>query len=265
MDIDIHEICVIAKRAGNAILEIYATDFDVTLKGDNSPLTVADQAAHEIIDNDLKALHRDIPRLSEEGKLLSYEDRLKWDRFWLVDPLDGTKEFIKKNGEFTINIALIEDHAPVLGVIYVPVKSTMYFARKSEGAWRQNGFEEPQRIRVKEYKKSEGFVAMQSRSHLSKEHEDFISNLKIKESISAGSSLKFCAVAEGRADIYPCLHPTWEWDKAAGQAIVEEAGGQVFDKTWEPIKYNKQLPKNESFLVLNDVSLLEELKGATLT
>ena len=264
MDIDIDKICDIAKEAGNAILEIYETDFDVTIKGDNSPLTSADKAAHEIIDGRLKALYRDIPCLSEEGKLLSYEDRLGWERFWLVDPLDGTKEFIKRNGEFTVNIALIDGHAPVLGVIYVPVKNTMYFASKGDGTWRQCGSDNPERIRVKNYQKSEGLIAMQSRSHLSKEHEDFVSNLRIKESISAGSSLKFCAVAEGRADIYPCLHPTWEWDTAAGQAIVEEAGGQVVDDTWNPIKYNKQLPKNGSFLALNDVSLLAELKGISL-
>jgi 3'(2'), 5'-bisphosphate nucleotidase len=264
-NIDIQKICHIARVAGKAILEIYETDFDVTIKGDNSPLTSADKAAHEIIDGRLRELYRDIPCLSEEGKLLSYEDRLGWNRFWLVDPLDGTKEFIKRNGEFTVNIALIDGHTPVLGVIYVPVKNTMYFASKGDGAWKQSGSDNPEKIRVKSYQKSEGLIAMQSRSHLSKEHEEFISKLKMNDSISAGSSLKFCAVAEGRADIYPCLHPTWEWDTAAGQCIVEEAGGQVVDDTWNPIKYNKQLPKNGSFLALGDPLIFEELKGMTLT
>lgn len=262
--IDIQKICHIAREAGKAILEVYETDFDVTIKGDNSPLTAADEAAHEIIDGRLKELYRDIPCLSEEGELLSYEDRLVWERFWLVDPLDGTKEFIKRNGEFTVNIALIDGHSPTLGVIYVPVKDIMYYASKDDGAWKQHRSDDPEKIRVKDYQKSEGFIAMQSRSHLSREHEDFISKLKIKDNISAGSSLKFCTVAEGRADIYPCLHPTWEWDTAAGQCIVEEAGGRVVDDTWNPIKYNKQLPKNGSFLALGDLSILEELKGMTL-
>jgi len=263
MDIDVQKICNIAREAGKAILEIYETDFDVTIKVDNSPLTAADEAAHKIIVNHLKELHSDIPCLSEEGKLRSYEDRLGWERFWLVDPLDGTKEFIKRNGEFTVNIALIDGHSPALGVIYVPVKGMMYFASKEDGAWRQYKSDNPEEIRVRDYQKNEGFIAMQSRSHLSKDHEVFINKLKMKDNISAGSSLKFCAVAEGRADIYPCLHPTWEWDTAAGQCIVEQAGGTVVDDTWSPIKYNKQLPKNGSFLALGDLSILEELKGVS--
>ncbi len=256
MKINLNSINEIAVIAGQSILNIYNGPFAVNYKEDRSPLTEADRASHDIIVDALKKLHPEIPVLSEEGKEISYEERKEWDLFWLVDPLDGTKEFIKRNGEFTVNIALIKDNRPVMGVIYVPVPDLLYFAEKKQGAWMQSGKEQPTRVHVKNRSNGDGLVVVQSRSHPSEELKRYLEKLRVKESIARGSSLKLCAVAEGSADIYPRLGPTWEWDTAAGHCIVEEAGGHVVDSERTPLQYNKEIIKHDHFIAVSDLSLL---------
>ena len=270
-----------AKDAGRAVLEVYNQEFDVWYKEDRSPLTAADQSSHQIIVDHLNDPRiKSFPVLSEEGKDIPFEKRRKWKYFWLVDPLDGTKEFIKRNGEFTVNIALIYQHRPVLGVIYVPVKKCYYFATKDVGAYRlqyneaddvldddtvKSGEDEALDTVLKRSDRlpcdnirseSSGteLIIAGSRSHPSKEFEAFVENMKKKysnvEVVSSGSSLKLCLVAEGRADIYPRLGPTMEWDTAAGQAIVEQAGGSVVNyESGKPLAYNKKNLLNPWFIV----------------
>jgi len=201
MNIDISAITGIAVKAGLAILEVYKKDFDVEYKDDRSPLTAADKASHEIIQRELLKLYPEIPVLSEEGKGIPYEERKDWERFWLVDPLDGTKEFIKRNGEFTVNIALIEGNRPVVGVIYIPVEDRLFYGIVGEGAWCRNGKGDARPIHVRETMGEEGLVVVQSRSHPSEDLKQYLEKLDIKESIARGSSLKLCAVADGSADI----------------------------------------------------------------
>ncbi len=256
MDIHIDSVCHIAVQAGGSILNIYAKTFDVEFKEDQSPLTEADRVSHRIISEELRKLYPDIPVLSEEGKDIPFSEREMWDRFWLVDPLDGTKEFIKRNGEFTVNIALIENNSPVIGVIYVPVQNLLYYAVKNQGAWKKHGSAEPVRIHVSHGPDGDGLIVVQSRSHPSEELQRYLERLNIKESIARGSSLKLCAVAEGSADIYPRLGPTWEWDTAAGHAIVEAAGGHVVDLKKVPLGYNKKIIKHEHFIAVSDFSLM---------
>jgi 3'(2'), 5'-bisphosphate nucleotidase len=250
--INIDKIIQIAREAGKAILEIYHTDFTIENKSDHSPLTEADKVAHEIIDEGLRRLYPEIPILSEEGKDILYEERSKWEQFWLVDPLDGTKEFIKKNGEFTVNIALIENNQPVLGVVYLPVTDEIFYSTKEKGAFKRNK-DQLIELKVSEISKGELLILVESRSHPS---EDLVI-LKDKlqkdyelSSLQRGSSLKICAVAEGIADLYPRLGPTMEWDTAAGQAVVEGAGGIVVDLNGNSLQYNKESLKNDSFIVL---------------
>jgi len=255
MKIDIDAVCELAVKAGDVILEIYEKTVEVEYKEDKSPLTEADRASHDIIDAGLKKLYPDIPVLSEEGKSIPFETRKEWERFWLVDPLDGTKEFIKRNGEFTVNIALLDGNRPIMGVIYVPVQDILYYASDGSGAWKREGNAAPERIHVKE-KMNDGLVVVQSRSHPSDELQRYLEKLNVKESMARGSSLKLCAVAEGRADIYPRLGPTWEWDTAAGYCIVVEAGGHVVYKDRTPLQYNKEIIKNDHFIVVSDLSLM---------
>ena len=243
----------ICREAGKKILEIYADEsrFDtVEWKSNDSPLTLADKAAHNYIVEQLQPLTPDIPILSEEGKEISWETRKEWTRLWLVDPLDGTKEFIKRNGEFTVNVALIEEGKPVMGCVHVPVWDTTYFAVKGSGAWCQKGDEEPVRIQANTYSESDsGLKLVVSRSHLSPEVEAFVSKFDNPEPISMGSSLKFLLVAEGKADIYPRLAPTMEWDTGAAHIIVEEAGGSVLrDDNGEALSYNKENLLNPWFI-----------------
>ncbi len=267
-----------AKRAGEAILEVYNSDFAVERKDDNSPLTLADKRSHEIIMDDLrktvaiknsKHTHNNLtlPILSEEGRDIPFDERKGWEYFWLVDPLDGTKEFIKRNGEFTVNIALIHKNNPVLGVIYVPVKDTYYFAATSIGAYKLTNtkivtgklsmkelLDKSQRLPISTNDKKASLTIIGSRSHATKEFLEFIEHIKEKhgevELISAGSSLKFCLVAEGIADVYPRFGPTMEWDTAAGQAIVEQVEGRVVDiQTKEPLRYNKRNLLNPFFII----------------
>lgn len=281
-------VCVLtsihaAIEAGDAILKVYKSDFEVKEKADQSPLTLADMRSHEIIVSRLSQFN--LPILSEEGKDISYEDRKKWDAFWLVDPLDGTKEFVKRNGEFTVNIALIQAQKSMLGVIFVPDKGILYFASDEIGSYRADIHplvdvlnSQTERLRRStELSNSYADQMMQdlmglskslpaphstnkpltivgSRSHATPELEAFVEEKRREhghvEFISAGSSLKICLVAEGQADIYPRLGPTMEWDTAAGQAVAENAGARLLNyETTHPLIYNKENLLNPWFIV----------------
>lgn len=258
-----------ALAAGRAILEVYRSDFEVQHKADDSPLTLADRRSHEIIVSALAAF--DLPVLSEEGRDIPFSERRDWQAFWLVDPLDGTKEFVKRNGEFTVNIALIERRRPVLGVIYVPDHDTLFFGTAETGAWRVDKVLDsgvPHSLRVDsmtgvlspavklpcEEQRPVVYTIIGSRSHKGPALDAFIEEMRRKHStvnyISAGSSLKLCRVAEGAADIYPRLGPTMEWDTAAGQAIAESAGATVLQYDMPtPLFYNKENLLNPWFVV----------------
>lgn len=257
--INVTAINEIAVAAGKAILEVYHdADFSqvVNFKADDSPLTLADEASHYVIAPALQKLYPDIPVISEEGKDIPYETRRAWEYFWLVDPLDGTKEFIKRNGQFTVNIALIHHHRPVVGVIYTPVTEELYFAVQegyaediAAGAYKKTANQATGLLHVR--KQADHRVAVRSSSHASEEEDQVLKRYKVTESIARGSSLKFCMVAEGKADIYYRHGPTMEWDTAAGQAIVEGAGGTMYVETSDwPFVYNKESLRNSGFLVL---------------
>ena len=248
-------VTTLAHQAGEKILEIYNSDeFSVQEKDDKSPLTAADLASHHAILDGLQVLTPEIPVLSEESANLPYAERKAWRRYWLVDPLDGTREFIKRNGEFTVNIALIEDGVPVLSVVHVPVSGVCYSACRGQGAFKQEPDGEPQPIRVR--KLGEGPVmVVGSRSHRGDSLVRFLEKLGEHEMVGMGSSLKLCLVAEGAADVYPRLGPTSEWDTAAAQCVVEQAGGYVTDTDMQPLHYNtKDSLLNPYFLVFGDNS-----------
>jgi 3'(2'), 5'-bisphosphate nucleotidase len=255
MKIEIKKIINIAKEAGDAILKIYEKDFEVYTKADESPLTEADQAANAIILDGLLEAYPTIPYISEEVKTQSYEERKNWEYCWLIDPLDGTKEFIKKNGEFTVNIALIHNGVPILGVVHVPVQNKTYYAEQGKGAFVIEENHASRQIENRtHYSELDDIVVVASRSHLSQEVVDFVEDLKSKgknvEFLSSGSSLKFCLVAEGKAHVYPRLAPTMEWDTGAAHAVCLEAGKNVYvyaDKT--PLKYNREDLLNPWFIV----------------
>lgn len=227
----------IARAAGSEILTIYDSDFAVETKADDSPLTAADQAAHKLIVNALENLTPEIPVWSEESAGIEFAERVDWGRFWLVDPLDGTKEFIKRNGEFTVNIALIDDHEPVLGVVHVPVKRQDYYGFRGGGAYLCEDQGEARPIRASAIV-ADPVRVVGSRSHRGKSLENFLDAIGPHVMVPMGSSLKICLVAVGSADVYPRLGPTSEWDTAAAQAVVENAGGQVVDLTGKPLRYN---------------------------
>ena len=256
----LEETSRIARRAGDAILEIYQdVDPGVTYKSDDSPLTRADLASHRIIAADLNTLTPEIPLLSEEGADCAFHERCDWHRFWLVDPLDGTKEFIRRNGEFTVNIALIENGAPVLGIVHVPTRSRTFSGAVGLGAWcREEGAdasqEQRQTIRAAGTGDDELAVAA-SRSHPGPHLAAFLGELPKHRLISMGSSLKLCMVAEGQADLYPRLGPTMEWDTAAAHAVVAAAGGRVLDFDGNPLRYNKEDLHNPYFIVLGERSV----------
>lgn len=259
-----------AKRAGEAILEVYDSDFAVGQKDDKSPLTLADKRSHEtiagVLEQTITVNNSTVPILSEEGRDIPYDERKKWEYFWLVDPLDGTKEFVRRNGEFTVNIALIHKHKPVLGIVYIPVKDVFYFAAINFGTYKLENSEtitddlsiealisKSQRLPLDNNNKTY-LTIIGSRSHTSEEFSEFVKRLEAKygnvEFISSGSSLKLCIVAEGKADVYPRFGPTMEWDTAAGQAIVEQADGSVIDiQTRKPLRYNKNSLLNPFFIV----------------
>jgi 3'(2'), 5'-bisphosphate nucleotidase len=245
----------IAYEAGRRIMVIYDQGYSIEEKHDKTPLTEADLAAHEAIESGLSELTPDIPVLSEESRPLSFAKRANWQRYWLVDPLDGTREFIKHNGEFTVNIALIDGHQPILGVVYAPVVGSLYYAARGLGAFKRTGLDEPVRIRVRE-KCPDKIVIAGSRSHQTPAFKEFIAQLDNYEIIRMGSALKSCLVAEGRADIYARLGPTSEWDTAAAQCIVEEAGGRMTDTAMRPLRYNtKDELLNPHFIVFGDSSI----------
>lgn len=252
MNIGFENIKRIAVLAGNEILRIYNDDLlskSVDYKSDQSPLTLADRASNAIIVKSLEELYPEIPILSEEGRDINYEERKNWQKFWLVDPLDGTKEFIKRNGEFTVNIALIEKGYPVLGVVYAPVLDKLYIgdAKSKRALMILNESEE---ITLKINNKESERIAVGSRSHSSEDEKELLKKYDVVETIAIGSSLKFCMVAEGKADIYYRHGPTMEWDTGAGQAVVEAAGGTVaYMETNSRFCYNKQNLLNGSFLV----------------
>ena len=275
MHANLYQAVQAAVEAGEAILDVYESDFAVSLKDDRSPLTEADKKSNAVIEKRLAA--SPFPILSEEGRDIPFAERNSWETLWIVDPLDGTKEFIKRNGEFTVNIALVHQGQSIMGVIYVPVKNTLYFAEVQEGAFKVT---DPHIIKaLSEPKPSIGledliraatplpvqpqseqtYTIVGSRSHPSPELKQFVEDRKQThpdlQFVAAGSSLKFCLVAEGRADIYPRLGPTMEWDTAAGQAIVECAGARVLQwGTSDPLTYNKADLLNPWFVVTSQAT-----------
>ena len=250
-----------AIEAGKKILEIYnLKDVKVKIKSDNSPITQADTASNQIIESFLKTTK--IPILSEEGQDIEYKERKVWNKLWIVDPIDGTKEFIKKNGEFTVNIALVNNQKPVIGVVFAPVLKQLYFSTKDIGSYKvpvdinsfkiEELFDKSIKLPIK--RKDNTYTIVASKSHLSKETETYIDDIKKHKGnirlISKGSSLKLCLVAEGIADCYPRFAPTMEWDTAAGQALCEHAGFRVIDwKTKKHMIYNRENLLNNWFLV----------------
>ncbi len=251
------EVGVIARAAGAAILEVYAdeSNFGIEHKADNSPLTRADQAANAVIMAGLEQLDFQAPIVSEENKEVPYSLRKDFDYFWLVDPLDGTKEFIKRNGEFTVNIALVKDGSVVFGVVYVPVTAELFWAAKGHGAFASTGSGE-ERIRAASFAMTDAALkVVASRSHLNEGTQAFVDALEAPELVSKGSSLKLLLVASGAAHLYPRLAPTMEWDTAAAQIIVEEAGGKVVQAaTGEPVVYNKVNLLNPHFIVYGQMT-----------
>lgn len=247
------QVIDISYAAGDAIVDIYNRDFNIEHKDDKSPLTEADMAAHHIIVDGLEAMSPDIPALSEESANIPYEVRSSWHRYWLVDPLDGTREFIKRNGEFTVNIALVEDGQVIMGVIVVPVTGICFYACRGNGAFSTNRGGKPTAITVRKINPDNKFI-VGSRSHAGKRLQAFLNNVGDYELLSMGSSLKSCLVAQGKADIYPRLGPTSEWDTAAAQGIVEEAGGKITTLDMQQLRYNtKESLLNPEFLVIGDM------------
>ena len=246
----IEPIVALAVDAGEAILEVYSTDFDVQRKSDESPLTQADLASHHHIVSGLKELTPEIPVISEESGLPSFDERRKWQRYWLIDPLDGTKEFVNRNGEFTVNIALIELKRPILGVVRVPVQNKTYVGCVGHGAELHDGAGPARAIHVAE-KSSRPVRVVGSRSHRGASLDAYLKQIGDYDMVPMGSSLKFCVVAEGNADIYPRLGLTSEWDTAAAQAVVEQAGGKVLQLDGKPLLYNdKEDILNPFFIVI---------------
>jgi len=258
-----YDAILAAIEAGKEILDVYENTFEVEYKDDKSPLTIADKRAHNKIMHMLE--ETGIPVLSEEGREMNYSERSKWRVLWVVDPLDGTKEFIKQNGEFTVNIALVEEGVPVLGVVYVPVEETLYFGAQDFGAFRVD-----QAAHVKDSEDLEDWISrgkslpekrdrpytmVGSRSHMSDETAAFFDEVRREypdsEVISRGSSLKICMVAEGSADVYPRFAPTMEWDTAAGHALAKAAGFEIYQAKNEahPLEYNKEDLLNPWFIV----------------
>ncbi|AHK80216.1 3'-5'-bisphosphate nucleotidase [Ectothiorhodospira haloalkaliphila] len=250
----LNNTCRIAREAGAAIMAIYGQGFDVMEKADRTPLTEADMAAHRHIVQGLGELTPEIPILSEESTQIPFGERSQWSSYWLVDPLDGTREFIKRNGEFTVNIALIHDHEPVLGVVFCPALDLLYSAARGLGAHRRrSAADAAEPIRVNTGQRVP--VIAGSRSHGTERMQALLERVGEHELISMGSSLKFCLVAEGKADLYPRLGPTSEWDTAAAQCVVCEAGGQVTDIHMQPLRYNtKDSLLNPEFLVIGDTN-----------
>jgi 3'(2'), 5'-bisphosphate nucleotidase len=239
----------LAREAGRATMAYYdgATSSEVRQKEDRSPVTLADEVAHRILVEGLRRIDPSTPVVSEEAEAAAYETRSGWRRFWLVDPLDGTKEFIKRRAEFTVNVALIEDGEPVLGVVLAPALDLLYWAVKGEGAWREEKGGLPERIYSSAQEPGKPLTVVESLSHPSPELEDYLQTIPVARRVKAGSSLKFCWVAEGRADIYPRLGPTMEWDVAAGDCVYRQSGRN--GERSSPLTYNKPDLRNSSFVI----------------
>jgi 3'(2'), 5'-bisphosphate nucleotidase len=249
----LNEVVSLAKFAGNQILKIYQGDFSVEYKMDESPITTADLASHNCICQGLRRLKPALPIISEESIPISFQERQNWEKYWLIDPLDGTKEFLERNGEFTINIALIEQFKPILGVIFVPSMNICYFAREGIGAYKQIGQNRPKKMHSKVWKEEQIITAVISRRHGLEKLKKFFKQFSKLNLLYCGSALKFCWVAEGLADIYPRFSPTFEWDTAAGQCILNEAGGQVIDSTGQELQYNRLYSlQTPDFLAVSD-------------
>ena len=260
-DQQLDEVSKIAVAAGQEILAIYDQDQDleITLKDDKSPLTEADRRAHRLIVERLQRLDPDIPILSEESDAIDFETRNSWHRYWLVDPLDGTKEFIKRNGEFTVNIALIDEGQPGLGVVHVPVTGVTYLGKVGVGAWKQEASGDISVIAAQSLDLECGVVrVLTSRSHRGEEVEALIARIEAElspcEVVSMGSSLKICLLADGSADIYPRLGPTCEWDTAAAHGVLAAAGGDIYTSGFQPLRYNQKAALlNSHFIALADI------------
>jgi 3'(2'), 5'-bisphosphate nucleotidase len=245
------EVTALAREAGRAILEVYASSFSVKEKEDRSPLTEADLRSEKLILAGLRRIAPEIPVLSEESVQLPYSTRKHWSRLWIVDPLDGTKEFVQRNGDFTVNIALVDNHRPVLGVVHAPVHERDYFACEGVGAFRSDAQASGRPIRVA--KRGAGAVrVVGSRSHRGSSLDGFLAHVGPHELVEVGSSLKLCLVAEGQADVYPRMGPTSEWDTAAGQCVLEQAGGHVVKLDGEPLAYNREDTLNPNFMAYAD-------------
>ena len=245
----------IARSASEQIMRTYRTDFAVDVKADKSPVTEADLAAHRVIAKDLKRITPDIPLLSEESADIPWAERRRWDSYWLVDPLDGTKEFISKNGEFTVNIALIQGGQPVVGVVHVPATGMSWYGCVGVGAFRRDQDGQASPIKVRKLLPGKPVKVVASRSHRGELLDGYLAKLGPHETVSRGSSLKFCLVAEGTADVYPRLGPTSEWDTAAGHAVLLAAGGQVVAVDGSPLAYNaKESLLNPHFIGFADGS-----------
>jgi 3'(2'), 5'-bisphosphate nucleotidase len=248
-----HQIAHLAERAAAAILDVYDSDFAVEHKDDRSPLTAADLASHHIIVEGLGALTPDVPVLSEESAGIAWSARERWSRYWLVDPLDGTREFVKRNGEFTVNVALIEDHRPVLGLVQQPVGGELAAAWRGGGTWIGKPGEKARHVTTR--KRASPFVVAGSRSHASERETEILARLGHHAKLPMGSSLKFLRIAAAEADLYVRLGPTSEWDTAAGQCVLEEAGGAVLDLDGQPLRYNtRDSLINPDFVAIGDAS-----------
>ncbi len=239
------QLLEIAEKAGEAILSVYnaAQDIEIITKEDDSPVTKADHAAHDVIFSGLKALTPNIPLLSEEGEIPDFDERSTWRRYWLIDPLDGTKEFINRNGEYTVNIALIEHHKPVLGIVYVPVKNVFYYGVDQQGSWKKTATG-VQAIAARKVNGKAPLRVVASRRHGADALEGMLHEAEktfgVVEKVSMGSSLKICMLADGTADWYPRLALTSEWDTAAAQAVLEAAGGLIYDEAFNKLECNRK-------------------------
>lgn len=250
---NINRLIDISIAAGNAIMDVYETNFDIETKDDQSPLTRADTISNMIICDALSKMTPDIPILSEESSYIPFNERSKWKKYWLIDPLDGTKEFIKKNGEFTTNIALIINHSPVFGIIHAPAINETYWGSEMGGCYFLQGKSPLDKVRLRTSNNKDKIRIISSRSHPSGDLKKLLEKLDCFEILGIGSSLKFCLIAKGEADCYPRLGPTSEWDTAAGEIIAKSAGAEVIDITGQSIKYNyKDSFLNPHFIVTNN-------------
>ena len=241
------KVNTISIQAGKVILDYYNSSYDVTVKHDNSPVTSADLAANDYIEQQLELLTPEIPRISEESAELPYQERKHWEYVWLIDPLDGTRQFIKNKPDFTVNIALIHNRQPVLGSIYLPVERTLYYACHQAGAYKQIHQKNSEAIQVCQMPPRALRVCANQSGH-SETMRYFLDTVNTYQLISRGSSIKSCLIAEGSADVYPRIGPTWEWDTAAAQCILEQAGGWITDLSQERLRYNKPNLLNPSFI-----------------